>query len=166
MIIVLLSFVVLRKLIWRYFAPNSSFKIVCSCVFIVCSSLKINADTNTTTNYLKARFRRKIFPHWFSRNYRRKNFNSKQLRTILKLGLGGKWFHVRFRGTRNEKIDVQTTTNMVETRFRSKIYPRWFSRKCNRWKQNYKRFWTSSSTSSWFSRNYKQKNEITNNYKL
>ena len=73
---------------------------------------------NTITNDFKARFRSKISPHRFSSNYKRKIWNYKQLKTISKLELGGKWVHVFFRWTTN---DINTTTYDFVTRFRSNI---------------------------------------------
>ena len=81
-------------------------------------------------------------PLWFLRNYERKRRNYKQLQTISKLELGGKWVHVHFRWTTN---DINTITYDFVTWFRSKIFTllelhlRKLSSNENRNKQQYKK---------------------------
>ena len=94
-------------------------------------------DENITTNDSEARARSKIIPRWFSANYKRKKLNSKQLQTISKLELGGKWVLVRFRGTTKDK---KPTTNDFEARAQKKMDPRLFSMNYKRYKHNYIRF--------------------------
>ena len=53
------DFLYYRLLQGRYFTPKSSYKIVCSCVYIVCSSSKTNEDPFTFE--LEHRNRLKLF---------------------------------------------------------------------------------------------------------
>ena len=88
------------------------------------------SDKNTTTNDFEARSWSKMTPRCLSANYKRKKLNYKQLQMILKVELGDKCVHVRFRGTTNDK---NRSKNNFEARSWSKTTPRSFS-------MNYKRY--------------------------
>ena len=92
----LLSFVVPRKWTNTNFSSSSSFEIVCSFVFIVCSSSKTNEDLFFFENLQTIK---------------------SQLQTISKLDLGVKWLNLNFWRTTNEK---SWTTNNYK-RFQSSI---------------------------------------------